>query len=63
MADPEQIFEQVVDSDGNPQQGINGGLNTIMEKLIEIQNKVNEIDGKLNSSLEVYTESQHAREG
>lgn len=38
----EEIFEQVVD-----EQSISGGFNTIIEKLLEIQNEVRKINEKI----------------
>lgn len=59
----EEIFEQAINQQGQPCQGIPGGLNTIMEKLLELECKIDEIIEKVNGTLEVYTESQHARQG
>lgn len=43
----EEVFEQVVNQQGNPQQGLSGGLQTVLDKLSELEIKIDEINEKL----------------
>lgn len=43
----QEVFEQVVDQQGATQQGLSGGLQTIMNMLEEINNKIDEISKKI----------------
>jgi len=42
-----EIFEQVVNQQGVPQQGLSGGLQTIIDKLQELEIKIDEINRKI----------------
>ena len=45
---PEQeLFEQVVDQQGVTRQGLSGGLRTIIDKLTELEIKIDEINKKI----------------
>lgn len=47
---PNEVFEQVVDGDGIPVQGISGGLQTVIDKLEEIKILLININDKLPES-------------